>query len=73
MKYLLPGLFGTVILFFFIGPMLDKIFPRNLFCWGKAASSHNRLVGIREKWIWGVVIAFVVGILSTIAVDQFKK
>jgi hypothetical protein len=73
LKYPMLGFFGFIISLFFIGPVLDRAFPRNLFCWGKAAAAHGRLVSIREKWIWGVVIAFVISVLSTVVMDQFKK
>jgi hypothetical protein len=72
-KYPMLIFMGVLFSLFFIGPFLDKVFPRNLFCWGKAEAAHRRLVSIREKWIWGVVIAFVISILSTIVMDQFKK
>lgn len=63
---------GVLFVLFFAGGFLDRTFPRNLFYWGKVAQSHDRLLRIREKLIWGVVIAFVIGIASTVAVDYFK-
>lgn len=72
MKYYFFGLIGALIVMFFIGSILDKAYPRNIFYWGKAAQSHDKLLGVREKIVWGIVIAFVIGIASTVAVDYFK-
>lgn len=69
--YLLAAMVGVFSLFF-IGAGLDKAYPRNIFYWGKAAQSYDRLSSLREKIVWGIVIAFVIGIASTVAVDLFK-
>lgn len=71
LSYFMGGMFVLMFLMFFVGATLDRIFPRNIFYWGKAAASHDRLLKTREKVIWGVLIAFVIGIASTVAVDIF--
>lgn len=57
---------------FFLGSFLDKVYPRNIFYWGKLAHAHDRVLSLREKIVWGVVIAFVIGIASAVAVEYFK-
>ena len=60
-------------LFIFIGPILDKAFPRNIFYWGKAAQAYDLLLKTREKVIWGVLVSFIIGIAATLFVEQFGK
>lgn len=43
-------------------------FSRNLFLIGKEIGRNARRNSIKDKILWGIVIAFVVGILSSIAV-----
>lgn len=72
LKFIMGAAFTLMLTPFFIGSLLDKAFPRNIFYWGKAASSYDKLLSVREKLLWGVVIAFAIGIASTVAVDFFK-
>ncbi|TFF38654.1 hypothetical protein [Pseudomonas sp. RIT623] len=73
MLYPMLGVLGLFLCVIFSGSFFDKVFPRNIFCWGKAASSHHSLVRVREKWLWGVAIAFVISVLATFATDGFKR
>ncbi|MCO7516400.1 hypothetical protein NJF44_15785 [Pseudomonas guariconensis] len=73
---MLYPMLGMMVIFFgviFSGSFFDKIFPRNVFCWGKAATAHNNLLKTREKWLWGVAIAFVISVLATFVTDGFKR
>lgn len=72
LKWYLVAMVAMLVVLFFLGSLLDKAFPRNIFYWGKLAQTHDRLLGLREKVVWGIVIAFVIGIASTVAVDYFK-
>lgn len=72
LKIMIGVMFAGLILPFTLGMGLDKTFPRHVFYWGKAAGKYDRFVRIREKVIWGVIIAFVIGILSTVFVDYVK-
>jgi len=72
MKWYLGAMFVVLVVLFFLGLLLDRAYPRNIFYWGKLAQAHDRLLSLREKVVWGIVIAFVIGIASTIAVDYFK-
>lgn len=71
--YPMLGIIGLFFVVLFSGSFFDKVFPRNIFCWGKAASAHYSLVRVREKWLWGVAIAFVISVLATFASDGFKR
>lgn len=71
-KWYIAGMFALLIGLFFIGALLDRAYPRNVFYWGKQAQTYDRLLRLREKIVWGIVIAFVIGIASTVAVDFFK-
>jgi hypothetical protein len=72
LKWYLVAMVAVLVVLFFIGSLLDKAYPRNIFYWGKLAQAHDRLLSLREKVVWGIVIAFVIGIASTLAVDYFK-
>jgi hypothetical protein len=72
MKWYLVAMIAGLVVLFFLGSLLDKAYPRNVFYWGKLAQAHDRLLSLREKIVWGIVIAFVIGIASTVAVDYFK-
>lgn len=72
-KYFIPGLAIFFVVMIFLGDWIDKIFPKNIFYWGKAMLAYNRLLSVRDKVIWGIVVAFVVGIASTIAIDYVKS
>jgi hypothetical protein len=61
------------ILIISVGPILDKLYPRNIFCWGKAESEYEQIVGIREKIVWGVAIAFVIGVAASLFVYVVTK
>jgi uncharacterized membrane protein len=71
-KWYIPAMMAVLVVLYFLGSFLDKTYPRNIFYWGKLAQAHDRLVSLREKIVWGIVIAFVIGIASTVAVDFFK-
>jgi len=66
-------LLSIFFLIIFIGPILDKAFPRNIFYWGKAAQTYDLLLKTREKVIWGVLVSFLIGIAATLFVEQFGK
>lgn len=72
-KYAMFGIMGTYIALLFVGGILDRYFPRNIFYWGKVALAYDRMLATREKVIWGIVVAFVIGIASTVAVDYYKS
>jgi hypothetical protein len=71
--YPMLGILGLFLCAVFSGSFFDKVFPRNIFCWGKGASAYHNLVGIRDKCLWGVAIAFVISVLATFATDGFKR
>lgn len=72
MKWYLIAMIAVVAALVFVGSLLDRIYPRNVFYWGKLAQTYDRLINLREKVTWGIVIAFVIGIASTVAVDYVK-
>lgn len=73
LKWYVVAMVALLVVIFFLGSLLDKAFPRNIFYWGKLAQVHDRLLSIREKAVWGIAIAFFMGIASTLAVDYFKR
>lgn len=72
LKWYMIGLFFTIFGLMFIGGWLDKVYPRNVFYLGKQIASYDKLLKNREKFWWGIIVAFVIGIASTVAVDFFK-
>jgi hypothetical protein len=73
LKWYLVAMIAILVVLFFLGSLLDKAYPRNIFYWGKLAQAHDRLLSLREKVVWGIVIAFIIGIASAVAVDYFKN
>lgn len=73
MKWYMAGMFALLICLFFLGSLLDRGYPRNIFYWGKQAQVYDRLLGLREKIVWGIIIATVISIASTVMVDYFKS
>ncbi len=71
-KWSIVVMIAVLAVLFFLGSILDKAYPRNVFYWGKLAQAYDQLLKLREKVVWSIVIAFVIGIASTIAVDYFK-
>jgi hypothetical protein len=64
--------FGVFMLIFFIGPSLDKFYPRNIFCWGKMSSNYFNLTALRGKIVWGVVIAFTMSVLASLFINYIS-
>lgn len=71
-RYLLPIVIGIALVIFFGAVLLDRMFPRNIFHWGKIGNQYDRFIGMREKAIWGVIVAFLIGVASTVFVEYFK-
>jgi hypothetical protein len=57
----------------FITNLLDKMYPMNIFYFGKELARFDRLRSLRAKILWGIVIAFIVSALSGLLVWQFTK
>jgi len=72
-KLILPILFIGFIIFFFFGKMLDKLYPLNIFYWGKEAIKYDRIVNIRGKLIWGIIIAFVISTAASLIIFYITK
>jgi len=66
--------YGFIIILIFtaliyIAPyFLEKIFPRNMFYFGKEILRYDNLCSIRGKIIWGIVIAFSVSVIAGFSV-----
>lgn len=71
-KWYLLSFIVILLPLFFLGAFLDKAYPRNVFHWGKLAQTYDRLLRLREKVTWGILIAFFISIAATVAVDYFK-
>lgn len=65
---ILGGTIAMMVFVFSIGPILDMSFPVNLFLWGKEKSKYEKLCSLRSKIIWGVCIAFIIGVASSVFV-----
>ncbi|MFH0897183.1 MAG: hypothetical protein V1850_03935 [Candidatus Bathyarchaeota archaeon] len=59
---------GVLILMLFLGPILDKMYPRNIFYWGKEITHYDRVVNTRSKVVWSVLIAFIISAVASLAV-----
>jgi dolichol kinase len=49
-------------------PQWKYIVPGNLFLIGKERERYDRLIDIRDKVVWGVIVAFIVGIVAGVIV-----
>ncbi|MGE6790618.1 hypothetical protein ACQKFS_01115 [Pseudomonas guineae] len=65
---LLGGLGAFMFFVFAVGPILDKYFPVNIFIWGKEKAKYEKLCALRAKIIWGICIAFIIGVASSLFV-----
>lgn len=54
-------------------PQWDLVNPNNLFLIGKEQLRYQRLVDLRGKLFWGVIIASVVSVLTGVIVLQIAK
>lgn len=74
---------GGIGLFFFlfvgllssdgIKKILEPMFPVNVFLFGKEIDRFKRAKRLRQNMFWGVVIAFIVGVVSSLVVWFFTK
>lgn len=68
---------GALVLFMgaslFFGPGLDRAYPRNVFCWGKEATSYEKLTSVRSKVVWGIAIAFIISVLASLFVTYISS
>lgn len=53
------------------GNLLDLAYPRNIFYLGKEINRYDRHCSIRSKIMWGVIVAFVIGVASSLFVYKF--
>jgi len=44
------------------------LFPSNLFLFGKECSRYNKILDLRSKIIWGIMVALIISILGSIIV-----
>ncbi|HYJ81604.1 MAG TPA: hypothetical protein VEW26_02010, partial [Allosphingosinicella sp.] len=64
---------GALVLWTTIRNNKDKLATR-IFCWGREAQRYAKYKGLKEKILWGVVIALAVGVtggLMTGAIQRF--
>jgi hypothetical protein len=66
----------TLLVAFFLkilGPLLDRYYPINVFCWGKAEIDYRNLISIRGKFVWGVIIAFMISAIASLFINFVTK
>jgi hypothetical protein len=47
--------------------IISRLYDRNVFLTGKEVARYSKLAELRDKIVWGIIIAFVVGVLSSVA------
>lgn len=67
--FLLVGLFSSGG----IKKILEPMFPVNVFLFGKEIDRFKRAKKLKQNMFWGVVIAFIVGVVSSLVVWFFTK
>lgn len=67
--FLIVGLFSSNG----IKKVLEPMFPINVFLFGKEIDRFKRAKKLRQNMFWGVVIAFIVGVVSSLVVWFFTK
>jgi len=76
-KGIMTWFWPLMILAIFLEPLLtwlrDHWYPRNVFYFGKEKNRYDLLVQRRSRWLWGVVIGFVISFLGSLAVWLFTK
>lgn len=64
---------GVAAIAMLIGPLLDRYFPINVFCWGKEEDEYKKKLLVREKVIWGVIISFAMSAMASLAIYFLTK
>jgi len=72
LKWMFLMVIGLVLLMAII-PAMNKLYPRNIFCFGKEATRYKGLCDIRSRWLWGGGISFIVSCIAGVAVWYFTK
>ena len=70
----LPGLVGIVV-FFVILPttwVVRKMLTSDVFYWGKETARVDRLVKLRYNVVWGVIVAGLIGVFSSIVAGKIS-
>ena len=67
----LPSLWIGLTVIYSIVWLVRRTHMRNLFLVGKEIEQNAKAATLRDKILWGIVITFIVGILSSIVVIFF--
>ena len=59
---------GSLLVVGVIMLVSDRLYGKNLFLIGKEVEKNARREAVKDKIVWGIIIAFIVGILSSLAV-----
>jgi hypothetical protein len=68
-KYIFIAFFIFSIGAELIVAIISKLFPRDVFYWGKEIQRFDRAIRSRNKILWGIGIAFVVGVLASLVAN----
>ena len=70
---MLAGICVAITLVLFpIEKLIRYIFPKNIFYWGKRKSLYDKYKETRDKFFWGVVIAFIIAVVSGIFLNYLN-
>ena len=71
------GLFAIYFLIFpaliFIRTIFRHFFPANIFLFGKEKESFEKMTKLREKILWGIIIAFTISVITGLIVWLITK
>jgi hypothetical protein len=66
------GPFLALPVVFYVMSAASRLFPRNVFYWGKEASIVDRKNSVRGKLFWGIGVTFLIAIVSAFFYDYLR-
>ena len=64
--------FIPILTLFPIERLIRRFFPKNIFYWGKRKSLYDENRVLRDKVVWGGMVAFFIAIISGVFLNYFK-
>ena len=61
-----------VLILFPIEKLIRRVFPKNIFYWGKRKSLYDKYKDLKSKIFWGIVIGFIISIIAGLILNNFN-
>lgn len=61
-----------ILTLFPIEKLIRRVFPKNIFYWGKRKSLYDKYKDLKSKIFWGIVIGFIISIIAGLILNSFN-